>query len=75
MFTYNLLREVQFIKINSININSASIMYSVSLLDNDNKEELVNRLNSKAGSLIIYGKHYIPHIYLNGDLLCITINK
>ena len=39
------------------------------------KETLVKHLNSKAGSLNIYGRHYAPEIYLNGDLLCITIKK
>lgn len=75
MFTYDLLRGVEFVKLNSIDINTASIMYSVKLLDNDNKEELVKHLTSKAGSLMIYGKHYTPEIFLNGDLLCITIRK
>lgn len=75
MFAYDLLRGIQFVKLNSINIDTASIMYSVKLLDNENKDKLVKHLNSKAGSLIIYGRQYIPEIYLNGDILCITIKK
>lgn len=75
MFTYDLLRGIQFGGINSVNINTASIMYSVRLIGDEDKNALLNHLNSKAGSLVIYGKHYIPEIYFNGDLLCITIKK
>ena len=75
MFTYDLLRGIQFGGIKSIDVNTASIMYSVKLLEGENKETLVKHLNSKAGSLVIYGKHYVPEIYINGDLLCITVKK
>lgn len=75
MFTYDLLRGIQFGGINSVDINTASIMYSVKLIEGENKDTLVKHLQSKAGSLIIYGKHYVPEIYMNGDLLCITIKK
>lgn len=75
MFTYDLLRGIQFGGINSVDINTASIMYSVKLVEGEDKNALVKHLNSKAGSLIVYGKHYVPEIYMNGDLLCITIKK
>lgn len=75
MFTYDLLRGIQFGGINYVDINTASIMYSVRLLEGENKEALLRHLNSKAGSLVIYGKHYTPEIYINGDLLCITVKK
>ena len=75
MFAYDLLRGIQFGGINSININTASIMYSIKLVEGENKDTLLKHLNSKAGSLVIYGKHYTPEIYINGDLLCITIKK
>lgn len=75
MFTYDLLRGIQFGGIKSIDVNTASIVYSVKLLEGENKDTLLKHLNSKAGSLIVYGKHYKPDIYINGDLLCITIKK
>jgi len=75
MFAYDLLRGIQFGGINSVDINTASIMYSIRLLDTEDKDSLVKHLNSKAGSLIIYGKHYVPEIFFSGDLLCITIKK
>ena len=75
MFTYDLLRGIQFGGINSVDINTASIMYSVRLIGGEDKDALIKHLNSKAGSLVIYGKHYVPEIYINGDLLCITIKK
>ena len=75
MFTYDLLRGIHFGGINSVDINTASIMYSVKLIEGEDKDALINHLNSKAGSLVVYGKHYVPEIYINGDLLCITIKK
>ena len=75
MFTYDLLRGIQFGGINCVDINTASIMYSLKLIEGDDKNILLRHLNSKAGSLNIYGKHYTPEIYMNGDLLCITIKK
>lgn len=75
MFAYDLLRGIQFGGINSVDINTASIMYSIKLIDEDDKDILLNHLKSKAGSLNIYGKHYVPEIFINGDLLCITIKK
>lgn len=75
MFTYNLLKGTQFIKLNSVNINTASIMYSVKLLEQEDKDKLVALLKSHASSLVIYGKSYTPEIFINGDLLCITIKR
>ena len=75
MFAYNLLRGIQFGGINSVDINAASIMYSVKLIGEEDRDRLVSQLKSKAGSLNIYGKYYVPEIYMNGDLLCITIKK
>ena len=75
MFTYDLLRGIQFNGIISIDINTASIIYYIKLIGDEDKNILIKHLNSKAGSLIIYGKHYVPDIYIDGDLLCITIKK
>jgi hypothetical protein len=75
MAVYDMLRGVEFISLNSVDMDTASIMYSVKLLNDQNKEDLVKKLQSTSGSLIIYGKPYTPNIYLNGDLLCITISK
>lgn len=75
MAVYDLLRGLQFVKINNISIDKASIMYSVKLLDSENKDKIVKALQSRAGSLTIYGQTYTPDVYLNGDLLCITIKK
>lgn len=75
MFAYNLLRGVNFVSLNNVSFDKASIIYSVKVLNNEDKDKLVNNLISKSGSLNIYGKLYTPEIYLNGDLLCITIKK
>ncbi len=77
MAVYDMLRGMQFVRINNIetNPNTASIMYSIKLLDARDKEWLERKLNLSSGSLIIYGKKYTPEVYMNGDLLCITIKK
>lgn len=71
--TYDLLKGVEFVKVNNITIDKSSIMYSVKLLDDEDKEKLVHQLNNLP--LTIYGKTYTPSVFLNGDLLCITISK
>ena len=71
--TYDLLKGIEFIKINNITIDKSSIMYSVKLLDDEDKEKIVRQLNSLP--LTVYGKTYTPSVFLNGDLLCITIDK
>ena len=71
--TYDLLKGIEFIKINNITIDKSSIMYSVKLLDDEDKEKIVRQLNNLP--FTIYGKTYTPSVVLNGDLLCITIDK
>ena len=73
ILAYDMLKGVEFVKVNNITINKSSIMYSVKLLNDEDKEKLVNQLNNLP--LTIYGKTYTPSVFLNGDLLCITINK
>ena len=70
---YDLLKGIEFVRINEITMNKSSIMYSVKLLEYEDKEKLANSINNLP--LNIYGKTYYPSAYLNGDLLCITINK
>lgn len=70
---YDLLKGIEFIRINEITMNKSSIMYSVKLLEDEDKEKLAKSINNLP--LNVYGKTYCPSAYLNGDLLCITINK
>ena len=73
ILAYDMLKGVEFVKVNNITINKSSIMYSVKLLNDEDKEKLVNQLNNLP--LTVYGKTYTPSVFLNGDLLCITIDK
>ncbi len=73
ILAYRLLSDVKFIKINNVTHDKSSIMYSVKLLKDEDKESIVNNLNGIPFS--IYGKEYTPNVFLNGDLLCITIEK
>jgi len=75
MIAYGILRDVEFVSLNDISMDKASITYSVKLLDAENKERLLNTLQSNSANIIMYGKSYTPNVFLNGDLLCITINK
>ena len=77
MMVYDILRGVQFVSINKIETDPsrASIIYSIKLLDSRDKENLERKLNLSSGSLNIYGHTYTPQIYMNGDLLCISIKK
>ena len=70
---YDLLKGIEFVRINEITMNKSSIMYSVKLLEDEDKEKLAKSINNLP--LNIYGKTYYRSAYLNGDLLCITINK
>ena len=70
---YDLLKGIEFVRINEITMNKSSIMYSVKLLDDEDKEKIVRQLNNLP--LTVYGKTYTPSVFLNGDLLCITIDK
>lgn len=75
MMAYYMLQGVEFVQINDVSLDTASIMYSVKVLNPDAKDSLVNKLQRDSASLNIYGVQYKPDIYLNGDLLCITIKK
>lgn len=70
---YDILNGVQFVNMNIITENKSSIIYSVKLLEGEDKEKLLSHLkNITVGA---FGKVYRPDIYLNGDLLCVTIDK
>ena len=75
MAVYDMLKGVEFVSLNSVDIDTASIIYSVKVLDSRSKDNLMHKLQSSSGSLNIYGHTYAPQIFMNGDLLCITINK
>lgn len=73
MLAYDILSGIQFVTINNITMNKSSIIYSVKLLQEEDKQKIIRYVNNLP--LTIYGKKYTPHVFLNGDLLCITIDK
>jgi hypothetical protein len=75
MAVYDMLKGVKFISLNSIDMDNASLMYSVKVLDTESKDSLMRKLQSSSASLVIYGKQFTPNVFMNGDLLCITISK
>lgn len=75
MAVYDMLKGTRFISINSIDMDSASIIYSIKMLDDNDKNILLNKFKGSSASLTIYGKVYTPNIYMNGDLLCIMIKS
>lgn len=74
MAAYYILQGMQYGGM-KVTIDKASLMYSVHLLSPDNKERIVENLQRQNTRLHLYGKVIEPYVFLNGDLLCITINK
>ena len=75
MAVFYMLKGVDFVAINNVDTDSASIMYSVRVLNPEQKDELIDKLQRKSTAVNIYGHTVYPEIYINGDLLCITIRK
>jgi len=75
MAAYYMLKGVDFVSLNSVDINKASIIYSVRVLNEQQKESLVNNLRRTSTALNIYGHEIRPKVFLNGDLLCIEVEK
>lgn len=73
MVAYDILKCIKFAGINNVDFNKSSIVYSVKLLQDEDKDKLLHNLNNI--SLDMYGKTYKPDVFLNGDLLCLTISK
>ena len=75
MAVYDMLKGVEFGSINSVDMDKASIIYSVKVLNQRDKDNLLNKLTDSSISLNMYERSYTPSVYINGDLLCITIDK
>ena len=75
MLIYDILRDIQFVTISEVSFDKSSIIYSVKLLSEEDKGFVMTVLQNKNLSLTMYGKQYTPSVFMNGDLLCITINK
>lgn len=75
MAVYDILKGVEFVSLSSVDIDTASIIYSIRVLDERSKDNLLRKLQATSGLLTIYGHTYTPQIFMNGDLLCITISK
>ena len=75
MAAYYMFKGVDFININSIDMDKASIMYSVKVLDDTQKNKLAEMLQKQSSTVNIYGYNVTPEVFINGDLLCLTINK
>lgn len=59
--------------VNVITNDTSSIRYSVKMLPQDNRDKLVNHIQNL--HINVYGEMYIPSVYIEGDLLCITFKK
>ena len=75
MLIYDILSDIQFVTISEVSFDKSSIIYSVKLLSEEDKGFVMRVLQNKNLSLTMYGKQYTPSVFMNGDLLCITINK
>lgn len=72
ILAYYVLQGVEFIKINDITINESSIIYSIELVKEEDRQRIVQLSNNI--KLNIYGKELIPNVYIDGDLLYICVN-
>lgn len=68
---YNMLQGIRFIKINDINIDKSSIVYSVELMKEEDKQKLLEYSSNL--KINIYGKKFSPKVFIDGDLLYICI--
>lgn len=75
MAVYYMLKGMSPINIQDVSMNSSSIIYSIHVLDEGDRQNLITRLHSQCGSLIMYGKTYTPSVRIENDLLYITISK
>lgn len=75
MAVYDLLRGIEFVSLDNIDINSASLVYSIKVLDDKSRHTLLNKFNCSSASLNIYGRTFTPTVYIDEDLLYININK
>lgn len=75
MLVYDIIKCADFVSINDVSIDNTSIMYRITMQPGVSEAELKKLLDLNSAPLIIYGKEYKPEIFINGDLLCITINK
>ena len=75
MAAYYMCRGLNFVTINVSDVDKASIMYSVKLMDQDQKDHIVNSLRHSSANLRVYNAIIKPDIFINGDLLCITLHK
>lgn len=73
MVAYDLVRGVELSSVNVITEEKSSIKYSIKLLNEADRDKLSQSLTDI--SIDVYGKQYSPQIFINGDLLCITIVK
>jgi len=51
------------------------IRYSLRMLDESDKEDILNMLNGKASEYSVYGVMVKPRVFVNGDLLNLEIHK
>ena len=75
MAAYYMLKGMELISFNNVDIDRSSIIYSIRVLDPSQKERLLDILQRRSATVNIYGKIITPEVFMNGDLLCITIKK
>ena len=75
MVAYGVLKNIKFVTLNNVSIDKASITYSIKLLNDYDKNKIAEQIKFMSNNLVMYGKKYELEVFINGDLLCITINK
>lgn len=69
---FNVLQDIEFEKINDIAVDKSSIVYSVRLKNEEDKQRLLETINDL--NVEMYNRKFTIHIQIDGDLLYIYIN-
>lgn len=75
MLVYDILRDIKFVSVSQVSFDKSSIIYSIRLLSEEDRQFVMRVLQNDNLALTMYGKKYTPSVFMNGDLLCITIEK
>lgn len=61
--------------IHNVDVSETNIIYNIHILNEEDKEEIERMLQEANTTVSYYGIDIKPNVFINGDLLCISIKK